>query len=123
VAAVVVASGCQSATSVPATSSDAANQMLPGAVGRAIVSPAARLLTVKPKAMTFTKHKTRDAHMNPNTDTYSETDNCSGIASAKYFAYGIWMITPGNTNGQCTITFKDKVNGGTAPMKVTNNSN
>lgn len=116
----LIACGCQSTASLPVTTQAAsgAHQMSLSRTAQPSV-----LLTVKPTSMTFKKHKTQQAYMSPNRDQYSETDNCKGIATAQYFDYGIWTITPGTKNAKCTITFKDTVNGGTAKMKVINKSN
>jgi hypothetical protein len=122
----LIACGCQSTASLPVTTQVVANgtgQMsLNRTAQRGVMQPSV-LLKVTPTSMTFKKHKTQQAYMSPNRDQYSETDNCKGIATAQYFDYGIWTITPGTKNAKCTITFKDTVNGGTAKMKVINKSN
>lgn len=117
----LIACGCQSTASLPVTTQSVANGA--GQMSLSRTAQPSVLLTVTPKSMTFKKHKTQQAYMSPNRDQYSETDNCTGIATAQYFDYGIWTITPGTKNGKCAITFKDTVNGGTAKMKVINKSN
>jgi hypothetical protein len=114
----LIACGCQSTASLPVTGGPAQTSL----AQRVVVQPSV-LLKVTPTSMTFKKHKTQQAYMSPNHDQYSETDTCTGKATAQYFDYGIWTITPGTTNGKCVITFKDTVNGGTAKMKVINKSN
>lgn len=89
----------------------------------AVASPSSKKLKVTPTTMTFTKHKYQQAYMSPNTDFYTEKDTCKGIATATYFSYGIWKISPGTTNGSCGFTFKDTVTSATAKMKVVNSSN
>lgn len=82
------------------------------------------VLQVSPNPMIFTNHAAQNAYMNPNGDLYSDTSNCGNIlASIMYFDYGIFIVTPGNQNGQCTVSFTDTVSGGMADMTVINNAN
>jgi hypothetical protein len=113
--AVLIACGCQASSSIPGRSGADATLGTQGAS----LSPAAKL-SVTPKTMTLKTDRNGQAFLMPNNHFYTETDNCAGIATAKYFAYGHWQITPGETDATCAITFKDTVTKATAVMKVVN---
>jgi hypothetical protein len=82
------------------------------------------VLQVSPNPMVFTTHAAQNAYMNPNGDLYSDTSNCGNILqSITYFDYGIFIVTPGNQNGQCSVSFTDTISGGMANMTVINNAN
>jgi hypothetical protein len=85
----------------------------------------AATLTVKPAKMTFKSMKEQQAQLTPNTDFYSQKNGCVHkhiLKSVKYFDYGIFYITPGNTKGTCTVTFTDTVTKATAKMTVVNDA-
>jgi hypothetical protein len=51
---------------------------------------------------------------------------CKGIATFKYFDYGIYTVVPGKTTGSCNVVFTAETDNkkaiGTAQLAVTNNS-
>jgi len=121
---------CGGGSSAPATSagSGAMMQLPPASGGDSTQSLhiAAAGLTVKPTTMTFKNSTEQQAQLTPNTDFYSETNTCVKkhiLKSVKYFSYGIYEVTPGKTNGDCSVTFTDTTSKAKATMKVVNSAN
>jgi hypothetical protein len=112
---VILVSGCGGSPSAP--------QPFAGPLSASLANRAGATLQVDPPTMTFVKKESQNAQLTPNTDAYSEKNTCVKkriLKSVKYYAYGIFSVTPGKTPGTCVVTFTDALNKSTAQMTVVN---
>jgi hypothetical protein len=100
-------------------------------IPQSLSGAAAQSTAVKPdstshREIVFTIRAAKSIQIGNGNDFYSQQNDCMTsriLKSIKYFDYSIWTLSPGNTNGRCTVRFTDNVNGDKVVLTVINKSN